>query len=142
MTEEFRDIARDYTSFYAISGEVSVITGDGAKKFAEAIKEESVIEQEIMFLNIDPDETALSANDEKASRAVVHTLTRLAEQNGIGIVVVIDKKQEHIQGSLGALMERKVTNITQCNKRENGKYHIIDTKIRDRVRPVDEEVEG
>jgi hypothetical protein len=42
----------------------------------------------------------------------------------------------------GLRHERKVTNITQCNKQENGKYHIIDTKIRDRVRPVDEEVEG
>lgn len=137
---DFEKIAADYANFYGNEPEVSVITGDGAKRFADAIKDQTIMEQDIKFLTIEPDSTAINANDEKASRAVVDVLTKLSEQNMMSIVVVIDKKQERMQGHLGAMMERRVTNITTINSTNSGKFHVVDTKIREKIRPVDEEI--
>lgn len=138
--DTLKNIATDYTNFYANVDEVSVITGDGAKRFAEAVKEDMCAEMNINFLTIDPDKCNF-ANDEKASHAVVDTLHQLAQENNMHIVVVIDKKQERMQGHLGAALDEKATTITTCNFTEDKNLHFVDTKIRRNVCPLDEIVE-
>ena len=80
--DTLKNIATDYTNFYAYTDEVSVITGDGAKRFAEAVKEDMCAEMNIKFLTIDTDKCDF-ANDEKASRDVVRTLQCLAQENNM-----------------------------------------------------------
>ena len=135
--DTLKNIATDYTNFYANMDEISVITGDGAKRFAKAIKEDMCAEMNIKFLTIDPDKCDF-ANDEKASRAVVRTLQQLAQDNNMHIVVVIDKKQERMQGHLGVALDKKATTITTCNFTEDKNLHFVDIKIRGNVCPVDE----
>lgn len=135
--DTLKNIATDYTNFYANMDELSVITGDGAKRFAEALKEDMCAEMNIKFLTIDPDKCDF-ANDEKASRAVVRTLQCIAQENNMHIVVVIDKKQERMQGHLGAALDRKATTITTCNFTEDRNLHFVDTKIRGNVCPINE----
>lgn len=138
--DTLKNIATDYTNFYANMDEISVITGDGAKRFAEAVKEDMCAEMNINFLTIDPDKCNF-ANDEKVSRAVIDTLHQLAQENNMHIVVVIDKKQERMQGHLGAALDEKATVITTCNFTEDKNLHFVDTKIRGNVCPIDEIVE-
>lgn len=138
--DTLKNVATDYTNFYAYTDEVSVITGDGAKRFAEAVKEDMCAEMNINFLTIDPDKCNF-ANDEKASRAVIDTLHQLAQENNIHIVVVINKKQERMQGHLGAALDKRATTITTCNFTEDKNLHFVDTKIRGNVCPLDEIVE-
>lgn len=133
--DTLKSIATDYTNFYANMDEISVITGDGAKRFAEAVKDDMCAEMNIKFLTIDPDKCNF-ANDEKASRAVLDTLHQLAQENNMHIVVVIDKKQERIQGHLGAALDEKATTITTCNFTEDKNLHFVDTKIRRSVCPL------
>ena len=135
--DTLKNIAKDYISFYANVDEVSVITGDGAKRFAEAVKEDMCSEMNIKFLTIDPDKCNF-ANDEKTSRAVIDTLHQLAQENYMHIVVVIDKKQERMQGHLGAALDKKATTITTCNFTEDKNLHFVDVKIRGNVCPINE----
>ena len=135
--DTLKNIATDYTKFYANMDEISVITGDGAKRFAEAVKDDMCAEMNIKFLTIAPDKCNF-ANDEKASRAVLDTLHQLAQENNMHIVVVIDKKQERMQGHLGVALEEKATTITTCNFTEDKNLHFVDVKIRGNVCPIDE----
>lgn len=135
--DTLKNIATDYTNFYANMDEVSVITGDGAKRFAEAVKEDMCAEMNIKFLTIDPDKCDF-ANDEKASRAVVDTLHQLAQENNMHIVVVIDKKQKRMQGYIGEALDKKATDIMTCNFTEDKNLHFVVTKIRGNVYSKDE----
>ena len=134
--DTLKNIVTDYTNFHANRYGVSVINGDGAKRFVKAVKEDMCAEMNIKFLTIDPDKCNF-ANDEKASRAVIYTLHQLAQENNMHIVVVIDKKQERIQGHLGAAIDKKATTITTCNFTEDKNLHFVDIKIRGNVCPVD-----
>lgn len=135
--DTLKNIVTDYTTFYANMDEVSVITGDGAKRFAKAVKEDMCAEKNIKFLTINPDKCDF-ANDEKSSRAVVRTLQQLAHENNMHIVVVINKKQERMQGHLGVALDKKATTITTCNFTEDKNLHFVDVKIRGNVCLIDE----
>lgn len=127
---ELKDIAAEYANFVVTKrGAISVITGDGASKFAEAVKEELCIEMGIMFLTIDPAECDF-ANDGKTSHDVVEILQKLADENNIHIVVVINRNHAPMRAYIGAELGNKVTDSTTCRYQEDGKMHIFTTKTR------------
>lgn len=107
---------------------LKVITGDGAMKFLDIFRNENDCVK-TMFLTIDPNETNIDVNDEKSSRAVVEVLTKLADENDMDILVM-NHKQERVQGHLGALLERKATEIYTAKLDESGRLYIVERKIR------------
>ena len=135
--DTLKNIATGYINFYAFNDELSVITGDGAKRFAKAVKENMCKEDNIKFLTIDPDKCDFS-NDEKASHAVVDILQQLAQESNMHIVVVINKKQERLQGHLGATLELKARSVIAFNFTEDGNLYIGDIMIWNEICKVDE----
>ena len=107
---------------------LKVITGDGARKFLDIFKNENDCVN-TMFLTIDPNETNIDVNDEKSSRAVMEVLTKLADENDKDILV-INHKQERMQGHLGTLLDRMATEIYTAQLNESGRLYIVERKIR------------
>ena len=120
--------AFDYVNSHVAKANVSVITGNGAKMFAEAVKDQMSEESDIKFLTIES--TNFDVYDMKASRAIVDVLMKLSIENNMPIVVVFDNKSGRMKGHLGAIMERKVTDIITANSYTDGIYHIEETKKR------------
>lgn len=123
---ELTFLAKEYAAFYANGEELSVIAGDGAEIFADAIRKVMTNEQRINFVVVD--ETVVN-NDEEHCRAVIKNWLNLT-QKGMAVVAVINRKQKRLRGRFGVMLERFAHNVMLCKITDQGNLHISDFKNR------------